>query len=144
LTTVFAAVVLGIALLAHRRQAPHFDRPIAVAIGAFTSAILTAPVWYLLRGSFSEFWSGWWTYAGFMSAGTGRSFMNQLGLGWNQFVGYYQDRPLMLILIIAFIFSSWYHWKSLAKFQQIMQVSLVLWFVCGWIELVLGQRYSSH
>jgi hypothetical protein len=25
-----------------------------------------------------------------------------------------------------------------------MQVSLVLWFVCGWIELVLGQRYSSH
>jgi hypothetical protein len=144
LTTVFAAVVIGVTLVAHRRRATQFERPMTVAIGTFTSAILTAPVWYLLRGSFNEFWSGWWTYAGFMSAGTGRSLMNQLGLGWNQFVGYYQERPLMLILVIAFVFSSWYHWRSLAKFQQIMHVSLALWFVCGWIELVLGQRYSSH
>jgi len=144
LTTVFAAIVLGIALIIHRRRAPQFARPIIVAIATFSTTILTAPTWYLLRGSLNEFWSGWWTYAGFMSAGTGRSFVNQLGLGWTQFVGYYQDRPLMLLLIIGFAFTTWLHWKSLDTFQRVMHPALILWFGTGWIELILGQRYSSH
>ena len=144
LTTLFAATVIGGALIIHRRNASHFDRPIVVAIAAFGATILTAPIWYLLRGSFNEFWSGWWTYAGFMSAGTGRSLMNQIGLGWTEFVGYYQVRPIMLVLVIAFAFTTWLNWKLINKFQRLMHVALILWFCTGWIELVLGQRYSSH
>lgn len=144
LTTLFGAIVIGGALIIHRRQALQFARPISTAIATFGTTVLTAPIWYLLRGSFNEFWSGWWTYAGFMSAGTGRSLMNQIGLGWKEFVGYYQDRPIMLVLVIAFAFTTWLNWKSLEKFQRIMHVSLLLWFCTGWIELVLGQRYSSH
>jgi len=144
LTTLFAATVLGVALMIHRRRAPQFERPIIVAIATFFTTILTAPIWYLLRGSLNEFWSGWWTYAGFMSAGTGRSFVNQLGLGWTQFIGYYQDRPLMLLLVVGFVFTTWLNWKSLDKFQRVMHPALILWFGTGWIELILGQRYSSH
>jgi hypothetical protein len=144
LTTLFAATVIGSALIIHRRQASHFDRPIVVAITAFGTTVLTAPIWYLLRGSFNEFWSGWWTYAGFMSAGTGRSLMNQIGLGWKEFVGYYQDRPIMLVLVLAFAFTTWLNWRTFQKFQRVMHIALVLWFISGWIELVLGQRYSSH
>ena len=144
LTTLFAAIVLSIALIIHRHRAPQFARPIIVAIATFSATILTAPMWYLVRGSLNEFWSGWWTYAGFMSAGTGRSLMNQIGLGWTQFVDYYQDRPLMLLLVIGFAFTTWLHWKSLGKFQRVMHPALILWFGTGWIELILGQRYSSH
>ena len=144
LTTLFAATLIGSALIIHRRQASHFDRPIVVAITAFGTTILTAPIWYLLRGSFNEFWSGWWTYAGFMSAGTGRSLMNQIGLGWKEFVGYYQDRPIMLVLVLAFAFTTWLNWRTFQKFQRVMHPALILWFGTGWIELVLGQRYSSH
>ena len=144
ITTLFAAMVLGVALIIHRRRAVQFERPITVAIATFSTTILTAPAWYLLRGSFNEFWSGWWTYAGFMSAGTGRSFVNQLGLGWKECVGYYQDRPLMLLLVVGFVFTTWFSWKALEKFQRIMHIALILWFGTGWIELVLGQRYSSH
>ena len=144
LTTLFAATVLGVALMIHRRLAPQFERPIIVAIATFSTTILTAPVWYLLRGSLNEFWSGWWTYAGFMSAGTGRSFVNQLGLGWTQSIGYYQDRPLMLLLVVGFVFTTWLNWSSLEKFQRVMHIALILWFGTGWIELILGQRYSSH
>jgi hypothetical protein len=144
LTTLFAATVIGGALIIHRRQAPQFDRPIVVAMASFGTTILTAPIWYLGRGSFNEFWSGWWTYAGFMSAGTGRSLMSQIGLGWTEFVGYYQSRPIMLVLVIAFAFSTWMNWKLIEKFQRLMHVALILWFCTGWIELVLGQRYSSH
>jgi hypothetical protein len=141
---LFAATVIGGALIIHRRQAPQFDRPIVVAMASFGTTILTAPIWYLGRGSFNEFWSGWWTYAGFMSAGTGRSLMSQIGLGWTEFVGYYQSRPIMLVLVIAFAFSTWMNWKLIEKFQRLMHVALILWFCTGWIELVLGQRYSSH
>jgi hypothetical protein len=144
LTTVFAAIVLGLAMIIHRRQAPQFERPVFVAVTTFGASILTAPIWYLLRGSLNEFWSGWWTYAGFMSAGTGRSFMNQVGLGWKEFVGYYQDRPIMLVLVIAFAFTTWLNWRTFQKFQRVMHIALILWFISGWIELVLGQRYSSH
>jgi hypothetical protein len=144
LTTLFAATVIGGALIIHRRQAPQFDRPIVVAMASFGTTILTAPIWYLGRGSFNEFWSGWWTYAGFMSAGTGRSLMSQIGLGWTEFVGYYQSRPIMLVLVIAFAFTTWMNWKLIEKFQRLMHVALILWFCTGWIELVLGQRYSSH
>ncbi len=144
LTTLFAATVLGVALMIHRHRAPQFERPIIVAIATFSTSILTAPVWYLMRGSLNEFWSGWWTYAGFMSAGTNRSLMNQIGLGWTQFVGYYQDRPLMLVLVIAFAFTTWLNWRTFQKFQRNMHIALMLWFGAGWIELILGQRYSSH
>jgi hypothetical protein len=79
-----------------------------------------------------------------MSAGTGRSLMSQIGLGWTEFVGYYQVRPIMLVLVIAFAFTTWMNWKLIEKFQRLMHVALILWFCTGWIELVLGQRYSSH
>jgi len=144
LTTIFAAIVVSVALLIHRRHAPGFARPIIVAITTFSTTTMTAAGWYMLRGSFNEFWSGWWTYASFMSAGTGRSFMNQLGLGWTRFIGYYQDRPLMLLLVVGFAFMTWLNWRSLEKFQRIMHIALILWFGAGWIELILGQRYSSH
>ncbi len=144
LTTLFAAIVIGSALIIHRRLASHFDRPIIIAVATFGTTVLTAPMWYALRGSFNEFWSGWSTYAGFMSAGTGRSLMDQVGLGWKEFVGYYQDRPIMLLLVIAFAFTTWLNWRTFQKFQRVMHIALVLWFISGWIELVLGQRYSSH
>ncbi len=144
LTTLFAAMVVGVALIIHRRRAVQIERPIIVAIATFSTTILTAPAWYLLRGSLNEFWSGWWTYAGFMSAGTGRSFVNQLGLGWTEFVGYYQDRPLMLLLAVGFVFTTWLSWNALERFQRIMHIALIFWFGAGWIELILGQRYSSH
>jgi hypothetical protein len=79
-----------------------------------------------------------------MSAGTGRSLMSQIGLGWTEFVGYYQVRPIVLVLVIAFAFTTWLNWRTFQKFQRVMHIALILWFISGWIELVLGQRYSSH
>src|SRR5438552_14223730 len=37
---------------------------ITMAVSAFAT-FMTAPVWYLLRGSFPEFWASWWTYASY-------------------------------------------------------------------------------
>lgn len=142
LTTVFVgAVVLGLAHALRSAQSG-FERPLRASLVAAFTTIAGAPVWYLLRGSFEEFWSGWWTYAGFMSSGTGRSLLQQFGLGWQTFVGYHQDRPMALVVVIAtltVIVSG-----GAGRRVRLLGWTLVAWWSAGWIELVLGQRYSSH
>jgi hypothetical protein len=113
-----------------------------VASGFVTFA--SAPIWYLLRGSFTEFFSGWWTYARFFSAATGRSFGSQLALGWDQFLSYYQARPLAAFAILAFIAFAVLDWATADLRIRLIYGTLIGWFVGAWIELVLSQRYSSQ
>ena len=137
----FLVVLLVLAMRGHqvpiRRQFVSF-----AMISGLT--IVSVPIWYVVRGSFHEFWSGWWTYAGFMSKSTNRSFIDQLELGRHTFYTYYHQRPVLLwaltcAVIIFFIFRN-----SLHRNQRIIAVLLLAWLTSGWIELVLSQRYSSH
>lgn len=113
-----------------------------VASGFVT--FISAPVWYLLRGKFSEFFSGWWTYARFFSSGTGRSFGSQLALGWDQFYAYYEKRPFATFAILAFIAVAMLDWANADRRSRLVYGTLVGWLAGAWIELVLSQRYSSH
>ncbi|NDD98343.1 MAG: hypothetical protein EBZ93_12795, partial [Actinobacteria bacterium] len=144
LTTVFAAFGLVVALVALRRRESGHRRPILLGIGAMIAAVMTAPAWYLLRGGFDEFWSGWWTYASFMSKGTGRGYMEQLGLGWNTMIDYYGERPESVIVIVGFLLFAWNRWTSMTPKQRLTTMAIGAWFIGGWIELTLGQRFSSH
>ncbi len=144
LTTIFAAVAVAGMLVHRRRATTTLARPVTSAIASFVLAILTAPVWYALRGRFEEFWSGWWTYASFMSDGTGRGYPEQLGLGWNTMVDYYQERPESLLVVVLFVVVWSVRRARLGGAQRAAAIALVAWFVGGWIELILGQRYSSH
>jgi len=143
-TTIFAALAVT-ALLAHRRRiSTTLKRPIITAISSFVLATLSAPIWYLLRGRLEEFWSGWWTYATFMSDSTGRGYMEQIGLGWNTMVDYYQERPESALVVIIFVLVGLTRRSKLTAVQRSVGIALVAWFCGGWIELILGQRYSSH
>ncbi len=144
LTTAFAAVVIAAFLIAQRARATTLRRPMITLASCITAALLSAPLWYAGRGSFSEFWSGWWTYARFMSSGTERSLPDQFGQGFLKFVGYYQDRPEALLGIAAFVFITWNEWSGLSLTRRRLHLTLGMWFVAAWIELVLAQRYSSH
>lgn len=144
LTSVFAAVaVVSLALTIRRRQSSFAHPVIAFATTSLTT-VASAPVWYAIRGSFDEFWSGWWTYASYMNSGLGRGLRDQLGLGWQTFVGYHQDRPMLLVLYAAFAVIVRQRWNSLSTMQRTVGVTLSLWWLGAWIELVLSQRYSSH
>lgn len=144
LTTLFATVAVAGLMVALRRKSSHHARPLLTAGIAFGVSLLSAPLWYVLRGRFDEFWSGWWTYASFMSDGTGRGYMEQLGLGWNTMVDYYQDRPESLLIVLAFVINGVVRRSTSSPTQRFVSIALVAWFAGGWIELVLGQRYSSH
>lgn len=144
LTSIFGVVAVGGLLLSRRRKSSDFTHPWLVAGSVFVGTIATAPVWYALRGSFGEFWSGWWTYASYMSAGTGRGYMEQLGLGWNTMIDYYQERPESVLVVLTFVIVAVAQRRTATRAQRHVAIALGAWFIGGWIELALGQRYSSH
>lgn len=144
LTTVFAGSVLAIHLIVERSRSTSLRHPVRTLAVTIVSTVATAPLWYTLRGSFDEFWSGWWTYARFMSSGTGRSLVDQIGLGMTKIFGYYQERPETLAAIALFALLTWVDWKGLSPTRRRLHVVVSAWLMAAWIELVLAQRYSSH
>lgn len=144
LTTVFAAVVVGVFLLHRRSSSTSLRHPILAMAAAVAASVSTAPVWYAIRGSFAEFWSNWWTYASYMSSSTGRSLLNQIGLGLQNMFGYYQERPVLLVLFAVFFFVLRRNWSQMSTSSRSIHLLLTGWLSAGWIELVLSQRYSSH
>src|SRR5262249_21886962 len=75
LTTAFTATavaLVALALVRVRRPAEEHLRLDIGFVGAGAAAFFSGPVWYALRGSYTEFFSGWWTYASYMSTGTGQ------------------------------------------------------------------------
>lgn len=144
LTTVFAAFVVGAFLYVRRSGSTTLRSPLIAAFVTAAATIASAPVWYAIRGSFAEFWSNWWTYAGFMSSSTGRSLLNQIGLGSEKFFGYYQDRPGIALLVIVHVGLVARSWRGMTTGARTLHTMMLAWLCAGWIELVLSQRYSSH
>lgn len=144
LTTILAGAVIITFVIAQRGRSTTFRRPVITMAVTLAAAVLSAPLWYAIRNSFDEFWSGWWIYARSMSSGTGRSLLDQIGLGVERFVGYYQERPVVLIALTIFAVVTWGEWSGFSPARRRLHAALIMWFIAAWIELVLAQRYSSH
>jgi hypothetical protein len=142
------ASAIGIAalvLLATRVEESDARRKLrwATAASAF-GAFVAAPVWYLIRGSFPEFWASWWTYASYQSSGIGLSAGQQIGRGWHNAYIYYQARPLLFLLLAAFIGFTISAWPRFDFKVRVTHLALLGWLAGGWFQLVTGERYSTH
>lgn len=115
---------------------------IAVVVAAVV--FLSAPVYYRLFGPWRDFWDGWWVYGQYMSASTGRSLRNQLGLGWHNFYLYTRDHMPAFIGIVGFLGLGVARRAQLTRRQRHIHVLLGAWWFAAWLELTLTQRYSSH
>jgi hypothetical protein len=119
-------------------------RHLLVGAGTAVGVFLTAPLWYLVRGGFDEFWAGWWTYASFQSSATDLTNVDKLQRGWDNITKYYGDFPLSLMIVVGFVFLTWLFWKQLSRWQRAVHLTAFAWLLAGWFELVLSWRYSSH
>ncbi len=147
LTTVFTGAVVGLvalALLYDRRPSEERAGHVLSAIGAAVAAFLATPLWYLARGRFNEYWEGWWEYARFMGAGPGRSLSSQLSLGWDRWYEFHRQNPMVILMLVAFLSVIWLLWGQLDRRARILHLGLVAWWLAGWFELALSQRYSAH
>ena len=146
LTTAFSGAVVGLVALGllWDRRPTELLAHVRVAAAAAVVAFAATPLWYLARGAFHEYWSGWWTYARFMSDGPGRSFGSQLGLGWDRFYDFHARNPFVVVTLVAFAALTWALWRDLDRARRIVHVGLLAWWVAGWWEMVLSQRYSTH
>jgi hypothetical protein len=146
LTSVFAAAVVGAMSLARLRRTHRGEwlRGAAVLGGVAALTVLAAPAWYLLRGTFDEFWGGWWIYGSYQSSGLGRSLFAQFGLAWDQAYAYYRTWPLSAAVIVLAAVLAVARWPLLSPAQRAMRVGIAAWLLAAWLELALAQRYSSH
>lgn len=116
----------------------------ALLVVATVLSFLSAPAWYLLSGSWRPFFDGWWVYGRYMSSGLGRSVTDQVGLGWHQFYVYSQTHAPAHLCAVGFVLIGAARWQQLGQQQRRLQVLLPLWWLAGWGEVILSQRYSSH
>jgi len=148
LPALVAAGVIGLtaaALLRYRipaRATRRHARLLLLASGIGTFAL--APLWYAVRGSWSEFTASWWTYARYQQSGIGLGRGEAIGRGWDVAWAYYRDRPLVALLIVAFVLFTALGWPGLAPTARVAHLGLLGWLVAAWLELVAGLRYSSH
>jgi hypothetical protein len=147
LLSTFAAGVLGLVALATVWTRVELEERLPLAVVMSGSALVTfvsAPVYYLIRGDFTEFWAGWIRYGHYMSIGPGRSTASQFRQGWTSFVDYYEHRPLAWAVLLAFAVTVGAIWRTADLRSRIFHVGLIAWWVAAWIELVLSQRYSAE
>ncbi|MGQ0825111.1 MAG: hypothetical protein ACT4OX_08830 [Actinomycetota bacterium] len=148
LPALFDAAAIGIGallLLRDRVENPARQRrlrDLIVVSGAV--GVASAPLWYLARGSFEEFWASWWTYALYQNVGIGLSTGEQLARGWDNAYAYYQERPVLFLLLAAFVVSTVSMWSQLDRRTRIVHGVVLAWFLAGWFQMVVGLRYSTH
>ena len=145
LTTVFAASVVLLWVMWRRgRLATSRARAGVWIVVGGAAGLVSAPIWYLLRGSWRDFVDGWWVYARFMSAATDRSLVDQFRLGWDSVFEYYRERPEVVVLVVVWGAVTLLRWYRLDGDQRALRLLIGTWFAAAWIELILSQRYSSH
>jgi hypothetical protein len=147
LLSTFAAAAIGLVALGmvwlRVEKEERFPLAFLMSGSAFFSFI-SAPLYYIARGDFAEFWGGWVQYGHYMSIGPDRSLIEQFHEGWTHFIGYYEDRPLAWALLLAFAVTVGAIWSTADLRSRLLHLGLIGWWLAAWLELVLSQRYSAE
>ena len=144
-TAAFTATPVLLWAMWERRGVRTWGRPAWLAMPTISALVfLAAPLYYLTVGPWQDFVDGYWTHARFMSTGTGRDLASQIGLGWDQFVDYYTDRPVLAVLVVAWLLLTAVRFRAMSGERRRLHLVVAAWWIGAWVELVLSQRYSSH
>jgi hypothetical protein len=145
LTASFTVTPVLVWAMWTRRHERVWGRPVWVMLPTTAAAAFaTAPLYYLTLGPWQDFVDGFWTYARFMSTGTGLGWSEQVTLGWDQFRAYYGDRPELVVVLVAWLVITVARFRSMSPSVRGLHVAVACWWLAAWVELVLSQRYSSH
>jgi hypothetical protein len=141
------AVVFGVLVgwLAWRAERPRLkDAAIGLAIfaGAAILALLSALVWYQLRGAGPDFREFWWNYNRRYVSGTGISTMQSLRKGPHDFYRYYLDHPLLALIIGGFIVDGVR--RARAGVATAFDAAIVGWWLAECLAVTLAQRFFDQ
>lgn len=163
LTELFGSFVVGMVLLARvllHRGAPTSKsnsklgevaqrvRPFLLWLAGAAGGFLSAPIWYLARGRFSEFWYFWFKYNRFYADSTHAKTSQKLRLGWRGMRGFYRQETgqalvfgaFLLLLLVGLSRSSLRERRR----ELIVDVGLVAWWAAECAAVIAAQRFSGH
>lgn len=147
-TTVVTAAVLGTALVLvvgfEQRAARAVIARVAVWGGAALGATASAPLYYLVRGDFSNFWNLYWRYNQIYAKATTRSMTDQLGITLATYRDYYSTHPVYVVCIIGFLVVSVTGWREASLRRRCFDVALMAWWVAEMTSVALSQRFFGH
>jgi hypothetical protein len=112
-----------------------------VATGILSFSI--APLWYLFRGVFHEYWYYWFRYNGFYYSATKRSLGKVLKHGLSEFRLYYLREPhfaIALALFVTLLLVSQFRLRSIRQ----MEYAVAGWWLAGSLSVTFAQRFSYH
>jgi hypothetical protein len=112
--------------------------PVAIFACVAFAALISAIVWYTLRGDFSDFWTYWWDYARTSSEAMNNS-LGILGDGIADFAGYYQAQPLQTVILILFGFDTAARMR--VRDDASLNAFLFGWWLSGCFAVMLAQRF---
>lgn len=129
--------------------APGRSRRMLVTGGVWAAsalaALLSAHVYYLMRGGLSDFWDQWWTYNNHYAQSTGRSYPEILSKGLDDFWGYYvSDRWGLGLVVVAFALVTAVRWRGMTWPARFVSLAAAGWWLAACLSIVLAQRFFSH
>lgn len=113
----------------------------------YTAAVLagiSAPVWYVLRGDFGDFWSLWWDYNQRYTDATARSDLEIVVHGIDAAVTHHIPHPLMLVALGGFVSTTVRRRTDLSRAQLAVRVGVLAWWGSSLAGLIAAQRFFEH
>lgn len=136
---VFTAVVAWLSWREQRSDLRRAAAMVAVFTTATAAAFISALVWYTARGAGDEFIELWWNYNRQYVSGTGVSTIESLRKGVSDFNGWYQDHPVVALVILGFVLD----WGRRARkgIATVWDAALVGWWLAECLAVALAQRF---
>jgi hypothetical protein len=147
-TTAFPAAVFGLTVFAWGALILRTRRDVLVGAaswgGALIAGFATAPIYYWLRGDFSNFWNLYWGYNKIYAGATAAPLGTQLRTAADTFGRYYAQHGVFVAVIVAFLALSAVSWRGNDGQRRLFELTLVGWWLAEVGSVIAGQRYFGH
>lgn len=146
-TTAPVALLFGVLVLAGSTLDGSTKRSTiqAAAIWGASAAVgfASAPIYYLFRGDFGNYWDLNWTYNR-IYAKNRAPLRAQLGEAIRVFSDYYSHHPVFLCIITLFAGMTLLSLKREEWVRGLFGGGLLLWWIAEMSSITLGQRFWPH
>ena len=147
-TTALPAAVFGVSLLAWCGLLERSRRDVVVAVVQWGAAVIagfaTAPIYYAIRGDFSNFWNLYWGYNKIYASATPASVSTKVHVAVDTLSRYYAEHAVFVAVVLAYVALVVAQWRRQDPGWRLFTMTLAGWWIAEIGSVIAGQRYFGH